>query len=113
MDDRSVFRSSTRRDRFEFFRPLATAAVLTVLAAAPLVLLAALVPRPLVLPVLSIVALIIGALAGAVAWAGGANRGGDRITLWDVSGAFVLIGCVASALSDPNEVLQLGNTALQ
>ena len=113
MDDRSIFRSSPRRDRLEFFRPLVTAAVLTVLAAAPLVLLCALVPRPLVLPVLSIVALAVGMLAGALAWTRGASRGGDRITLWDVSGAFVLIGCVAAALSDPNGVLQLGDTVLQ
>lgn len=81
--------------------------VLVLLAAAPIVLVAALVPRALVLPSLSIAAIVIAMTVGAVAWWRKAQRQTANVTLWDVAGAFMLIGCAAAMMSEPENVLQV------
>jgi membrane protease YdiL (CAAX protease family) len=81
--------------------------LLTVVAAAPAILLAAVLPPALLLPSLSLAALALAALAAAIAWIVGASRRGDHVTLWDVAGAFTLIGCAAAMLSKPESILAL------
>jgi hypothetical protein len=93
--------------------PHARLAALTGLAAAPIVLVAAFVPRPLVLPVLSLAAVAAAALVALFAWVARARRRGDTITAWDIAGAFALIGCAAAMFSEPENVLDLlGRTAV-
>jgi len=86
--------------------PHATAAVLMVTAAIPVLVIASLVPPPLVLPVLSIVSIVNAGLVALFAWCSGAVRGGDRITSWDVAGACAFIGFAAGMLSEPEHVVR-------
>jgi hypothetical protein len=79
---------------------------LTLLAAAPLFAIAALVPRPLVLPAVSLTAIAAAAAVALVAWRLSARRNGGTLTLWDVAGACALIGCAAGMLSEPELVLR-------
>lgn len=81
--------------------------VLVLLAAAPIVLVAALVPRVAVLPALSLAAIAIAMIAGAVAWWRQAKQHTATVTLWDVAGAFMLIGCAAAMMSQPENLLQV------
>lgn len=111
MDERRTLRGSAHenlpQNLPQFFKPHATLAALTVLAAASVVLLASFTPRPLFLPVLSLAALAVAGLAALLAWASRAQWRGDHITVWDISGVFALIGCAAAMLSEPENVLQL------
>jgi hypothetical protein len=99
----------------EFFgalRPHSQFAVLTILAAAPLAVALTFVPAVVVLPTISLAAIALGGLAALLAWTRGARRQGERITMWDISGALVFIGCAAGMLSRPDNVLQLFGTVM-
>jgi hypothetical protein len=87
--------------------PHAKLTMLTVLAAAPIVAVSALVPRALVLPVVSLVAIAAAMLFAFLSWMRPARRHGETITSWDIAGACVLIGCGAAMLSEPESVLNL------
>jgi len=93
-----------RSDR-DILNPLAVLAGLAVAAAAPLLLLTSLLPSPLVLPALSLLALVCAAAVSLVAWWSRAPRQSDGITLWDVAGAAALIGFAAGMLSGPEHIL--------
>jgi hypothetical protein len=75
------------------------------LAAAPLFVIAALVPRALLLPTVALAAIAAAASTAFIAWWLRTRRHGDTITLWDVAGACALIGCAAAMLSEPEAVL--------
>jgi hypothetical protein len=76
-------------------------------AAVPFLVLIALVPRPIVLPMLCVLALAGAALAAGFAWFSRAKRQSERVTPWDVAGALALIGFAAGAVSEPDQVLLL------
>jgi hypothetical protein len=78
---------------------------LVLFAAAPLFVIAALVPRAMVMPSVSLVAVAAAAVAAAAAWWLCARRNGPTVTLWDIAGACALIGCAAAMLSDPATIL--------
>jgi hypothetical protein len=80
-------------------------------AALPLLLLTALLPRPLVLPVLCLIAIAGAAVLSLVAWKRGSVRDATHVTLWDVAGALALVGCAAAMLSNPEQVLYLAEIA--
>ena len=86
-------------------KPLVLLASLAAAAAVPLVLLASLLPRPMVLPALCLAALGCAALLALVAYWRRAPRHVDSITLWDLSGAVALIGFAAGMLSSPDQIL--------
>lgn len=73
----------------------------------PALLLVALTPGPLLLPVLSLAAMAGAAVAALLGWVRREPWHGERITAWDIAGAFALIGCAAGMLSQPENVLQL------
>jgi hypothetical protein len=85
--------------------PVVLLASLAAAAAVPLLLLASLLPRPMVLPALSLAALGCAALLALVAYWRRAPRHVDSITLWDLSGAVALIGFAAGMLSSPDQIL--------
>jgi hypothetical protein len=91
----------------DVLKPQVTLAALAAAAALPLLLLASLLPPPLVLPALSLAALACAGMVAFLAWWRGAARHGERITLWDIAGAAAFIGFAAGMLSDPNQVLHL------
>jgi len=74
-------------------------------AAIPLLLLAAVLPRGLVLPTLSVVLLTAAAILALIAWRTGAMRRSEKITLWDLCGACAFIGFAAAILSKPENIL--------
>jgi hypothetical protein len=87
--------------------PRTNFALLVAIVATPAVVLAWLLPGPLLLPALSIVSFIIAAGAAVHAsWSGADARIGG-IRAWDVAGAFALIWIAAGVLSEPDDVLQL------
>lgn len=85
---------------------------LVLLAATPLFIVAALVPRSLFLPSLTLVAIAAAAAATVAAWWLGSRRHSNTVTLWDVAGACALIGCAAAMLSEPEVILNtIGKTS--
>lgn len=85
---------------------------LVFLAAAPLFIVAALVPRPLFLPSVTLAAIAVAAAAALAAWWFGIRRHSSTVTLWDVAGACALIGCAAAMLSEPEIILTtIGKTS--
>ena len=87
--------------------PHLTLVVLAIAAAAPIALVALLVPRELVLAAFSVVAMSIAIAIAAVAWWRKTARQSANVTLWDAAGAFMLIGCAAAMLSEPEVLLQV------
>jgi hypothetical protein len=86
------------------------AAVVT-LTAPPVLLLASVTPSAFLLPVLSLTAAGVAGIAALLAWAYGKPEAEDRISLWDISGAFALIACGAGIFSEPENVLQMFGVA--
>jgi hypothetical protein len=107
MDIRRSLRDPVSGTVLQFLKPHAKLAVLTALAAAPIAVIAALVPRTLVLPVVSLAAVAAAMLVALLAWLVQARRRDDTITSWDIAGACALIGCAAAMLSEPENVLSL------
>jgi hypothetical protein len=60
----------------------------------------------LLLPLMSLIALVSAAVIALAAWCLSSNRHSAGITLWDVSGAYAFIGFAAGMLSDPRQVLE-------
>lgn len=90
--------------------PHVTLGALSLLAAAPFMLAIAFVPPAAVLPTISLAALTLAALVAGYAWWRKANRHGQTVTLWDVAGACVLIGCAAAMLTEPDNLMQVFGT---
>src|SRR5262245_42824470 len=85
-------------------------AAMVAVAALPLWLVASLVPRPLVLPVLCLNAIAGAAMASLIAWHRREAGGAPHVTAWDAAGAFAFIACAAAIMSDPNHVASLTAT---
>jgi hypothetical protein len=107
MFDRRTVRNAVVAELLGAIRPHVTLAMLTALAAAPIALSLVFVPHTAVLPLISLAAVALAAITALVAWVRRAKRHGDRVTMWDVSGALAFIGCAAAMLSRPDNVLQL------
>jgi hypothetical protein len=85
--------------------PVVLLTLLAVAAAIPLLLFASFVPRPLLLPVLSLSALGCAAVLTLAAYWRRAPRHVESITLWDLAGAAALIGFAAGMLTGPEQIL--------
>jgi hypothetical protein len=107
MFDRRPAHARAQRFGRDVLKPQTVLAGLTAAAAAPILLLALMLPPALVLPVLSLAALAVAGHVAIAAWWRGARRDGDRVTLWDIAGATAFIGFAAGMLSDPDHVVQL------
>jgi hypothetical protein len=87
--------------------PNATLAAVAVAGSVPLLLIAALAPAGVVLPVFAVEAFVVAAVAAAVARLTSTPWGAPRVSLWDVCGAFTFIGCAAAMVSEPENLLKL------
>jgi len=77
-------------------------------------LLASFVPRPLVLPVLSLTALGCAAVLALAAYWRRAPRHVESTTLWDLAGGAALIGFAAGMLTGPEQILHfVDHTSMQ
>jgi hypothetical protein len=72
-----------------------------------LIVILSAIRAPLFLPLLSLVSFASAALIALLAWWASSESAGDRITLWDVAGAYVFIGCAAGMLGEPEQVMEL------
>ncbi|MFN3657504.1 MAG: hypothetical protein ACK4UO_09655 [Pseudolabrys sp.] len=106
MADRRSLRRSWPPGIKAVLAPHVRLAGLALLAAAPLFAISALVPRAVFLPSVSLAAIGGAAVAAFAAWWLGVRRNGPTVTLWDVAGACVLIGCAAAMLSEPDAILK-------
>lgn len=87
-------------------KPPVTLALLLAGAAIPLLTIALFLPRPIVLPAVSLMSTAAAALAAVFAWWAVSEHDRDRITLWDLAGACALIGFAAGMLSRPELVVE-------
>jgi len=74
-------------------------ALLSLLIAAPAFLMIRLLEPELVLPALSILLFSDAAIVAIVA-----RRNSKNAMLWDIAGAFTMMGCAAAIFSEPDQV---------
>lgn len=67
-------------------------------------------PSPLVLPILSVMAIVTAGAAAAIAWMTAQRLAATSITYWDIAGALTFIGIFAALLSDAGQALPLLET---
>ena len=79
-----------------------TLALLSMLIAAPAFLMIRLLEPELVLPAFSILLFSDAAIAAIVA-----RTKSENVTLWDIAGAFTMMGCAAAIFSEPDQVVRL------
>jgi len=92
--------------------PVVLLTLLAVAAVVPVLLLASFVPRPLVLPVLSLAALGCAAVLALAAYWRGAPRDVESITLWDLAGVAALVGFAAGMLTGPEQIIYVVDPTL-
>jgi 4-amino-4-deoxy-L-arabinose transferase-like glycosyltransferase len=81
-------------------------ALLSVLIAAPAFLMIRLLEPEFVAPAFSILLFSDAAIAAIVARAIHARRNSENVTLWDIAGAFTMMGCAAAIFSEPDQVVR-------
>ena len=79
-------------------------ALLSMLIAAPALLMIHLLESELVLPALSILLFSGAMIAAVLARTDSENVTLENVTLWDVAGAFTMMGCAAAIFSEPDQV---------
>ena len=94
----------------EVFRPPRSAlvlAALTLIVAAPAILIVRGLEPDMVLPAFSVLLFSGAALAVLVSLTARAARNLKDLTLWDIAGGLMMTGCAASVLSEPDQVTLL------
>ena len=81
--------------------------LLSVLIGAPAFLMIRLLEPGFVLPAFSILLFSDAAIAAIMARAIHAPRNSENVTLWDIAGAFTMMGCAAAIFSEPDQVVLL------
>jgi hypothetical protein len=81
-------------------------ALLSVLIAVPAFLMIRTLEPGFVLPAFSILLFSDAAIAAIVARATHARRNSENVTLWDIAGAFTMMGCAAAIFSEPDQVVR-------
>ena len=78
-------------------------ALLSVLIAVPAFLMIHVLEPGLVLPAVSILLFAEAAIAAIVARSIHVHKNSEKVTLWDISGAFTMMGCAAAIFSEPDQ----------
>jgi hypothetical protein len=86
--------------------PFGLLALLSVLIAGPACLMIRVLEPGLVLPALSILLFAEAAIAAIAARSLRTRKNSKNVTLWDISGAFTMMGCAAAIFSEPDQVAQ-------
>jgi hypothetical protein len=79
-------------------------ALLSMLIAAPALLMIHFLEPELVLPALSILLFSGAMIAALLARTDSENVTLENVTLWDIAGAFTMMGCAAAIFSEPDQV---------
>lgn len=82
--------------------------LLSVLIAAPAFLMVRLLESGLVLPAFSLLLFLDAAIAAIVA-----RRNSQNAILWDIAGAFTMMGCAAAIFSEPDQVALLFEQSIE
>jgi 4-amino-4-deoxy-L-arabinose transferase-like glycosyltransferase len=80
--------------------------LLSVLIVAPAFLMIRSLEPGFVPPAFSILLFSYAAIAYIVARAIRARRNSENVTLWDIAGAFTMMGCAAAIFSEPDQAAQ-------
>lgn len=64
-------------------------------------------PRPLVLPVLSVLLILIACAVALIAWRFPVRSRPNVVTYWDIAGVLTFAGICAALLAEPEQVLPL------
>jgi hypothetical protein len=102
-----AFHTSWIKRNVPSLESLGILALLSVLIAVPAFLMIRLLEPGVVLPAFSILLFSDAAIAAIVARATHAPRNSENITLWDIAGAFTMMGCAAAIFSEPDQVVRL------
>jgi hypothetical protein len=86
--------------------PFGILAMLSVLIAVPVFLMIRALEPGLVLPAFSILLFAEAAIAAILARSIHVHRNSDNLTVWDIAGAFVMMGCAAAIFSEPDQAAQ-------
>ena len=81
--------------------------LLSVLIVAPAFLMIRLLEPGFVLPAFSILLFSDAAIAAILAQSIHVHRNSENVTLWDIAGAFTMMGCAAAIFSEPDQVALL------
>jgi hypothetical protein len=81
-------------------------ALLSVLIAAPAFLMIRVLEPELVLPAFSILLFAEAAIAAIVASSIRVHGNSENLMVWDIAGAFTMLGCAAAILGEPDQVAQ-------
>jgi len=81
-------------------------ALLSVLIAVPTFLMIHVLEPGLVLPAVSILLFAEAAIVAIVARSIHVQENSESVTLWDITGAFTMMGCAAAIFSEPDQVAQ-------
>jgi hypothetical protein len=100
-----AFHTSWTKRNVPSLESLGMLALLSVLIAGPAFLMIRTLEPGFVLPAFSILLFSDAAIAAIVARAIHARRTSESVTLWDIAGAFALMGCAAAIFSEPDQVV--------
>ena len=81
--------------------------LLSVLIVVPAFLMIRLLEPGFVLPAFSILLFSDAAIAAILAQSIHVHRNSENVTLWDIAGAFTMMGCAAAIFSEPDQAAQL------
>jgi hypothetical protein len=87
-----------------WLEPFGILALLSALIAVPAFLMIRVLEPGLVLPALSILLFAEAAVAAIVARSIHVHRNSDNLTVWNIAGAFAMMGCAAAIFSEPDQV---------
>ena len=100
-------RNEWKRRLAELRRPVATLTTLTVALTVLVLLIVRMIGSELTMMALSLMFFASALLVATIAWFLKSRRNSRNLSLWDVAGAFVIIGISASVLADPEHAVEL------
>lgn len=104
----SIDRHGEWKRRFaELRRPVATLTTLIVALTVLVLLVVRMVGSELTMMALSLMFFVSALLVATIAWFLKSRHNSRNLSLWDVAGAFVIVGVSASVLADPEHAVEL------
>ena len=100
-------RGEWKRKFAELRRPVATLTVFTLALIVLVLLIVRMLGSELTMMALSLMFFVSALLVATIAWFIKSRHNSRSLSLWDVAGAFVIIGISASVLADPEHAIQL------
>ena len=100
-------RGEWKRKFAELRRPVATLTAFTLALIVLVLLIVRMLGSELTMMALSLMFFVSALLVATIAWFVRSGHNSRGLSLWDVAGAFVIIGISASVLADPEHAVEL------